>query len=32
MTVSVILPAPDGKAGQMKLTVEDADYGVVTGG
>jgi uncharacterized iron-regulated protein len=32
MTVSVILPAPDGKAGQEKLTAEDADYFVVTGG
>jgi uncharacterized iron-regulated protein len=32
MTVSVILPAPDGKAGQVKLTAEDADYVVVTGG
>jgi len=29
VTVSVILPDPDGKAG---LTVEDADYVVVTGG
>ncbi len=26
MTVSVILPAPGGKAGQEKLTAEDADY------
>jgi uncharacterized iron-regulated protein len=32
VTVSVILPAPDGKAGQEKLTAEDADYVVVTGG
>jgi len=29
MTVSVILPAPGGKAGQEKLTVEDADYAVL---
>jgi uncharacterized iron-regulated protein len=26
VTVSVILPAPDGKTGQEKLTAEDADY------
>jgi uncharacterized iron-regulated protein len=26
VTVSVILPAPDGKAGQEKLTAADADY------
>ncbi|MCG6536153.1 MAG: ChaN family lipoprotein, partial [Syntrophales bacterium LBB04] len=26
VTISVILPAPDGKPGQEKLTVEDADY------
>jgi uncharacterized iron-regulated protein len=26
MTVSVILPAPDGKTGREKLAVEDADY------
>jgi uncharacterized iron-regulated protein len=32
VTVSVILPAPDGKAGQEKLTADDADYVVVTGG
>jgi uncharacterized iron-regulated protein len=28
MTVSVILPAPGGKEGREKLTVEDADYAV----
>ncbi len=32
VTVSVILPAPDGKMGKEKLTAEDADYVVVTGG
>jgi uncharacterized iron-regulated protein len=32
VTVSVILPAPAGKGGQETLTVEDADYVVVTGG
>jgi uncharacterized iron-regulated protein len=32
MTVSVILPAPAAKGGQETLTVEDADYVVVTGG
>jgi uncharacterized iron-regulated protein len=26
VTVSVILPAPDGKTGREKLAVEDADY------
>jgi uncharacterized iron-regulated protein len=26
VTVSVILPSPDGKAGQEKLTAEDADF------
>jgi uncharacterized iron-regulated protein len=32
VTVSVILPVQAGKSGQEKLTVEDADYAVVTGG